>query len=60
MEYSWFRWEYLGLIVRCLAVAGFSLVVGCAATNHRMLRCAGLLCSSLQVIVGKGSGRDVL
>ena len=60
MEYSCFRWEYSGLIMHCLAVAGFSLVAGCAATNHRILRCAGLLCSSLQVIAGKGSGRDVL
>ena len=60
VEYSWFRWEYSGLIVRYWAVVGFSLVVGCAATNHRILHCAGLLCSSLQVIVGKGSGLDVL
>ena len=48
-----------GGLCAVLAVAGFSLVVGCAATNPRMLRCAGLLCSSLPVIVGKGSGRDV-
>ena len=56
----WFGWEYLGLIVHCLAVTGFSLVVSYTATNHKMLHCAGLLCPSLQVIVGKGSGRDIL
>ena len=48
-----------GGLCSVLAVAGFSLVVACAATNHRMLHCTGLLCLSFPVIVGKGSGRDV-